>query len=54
MWGGERQDGAGLKSLNPSPPRPMVRGKNLVPSLPHHFCGAGKTCDVQSGEGQVK
>ena len=32
----------GIKILNPSPPRPMVRGQNIAPSPPHHLCGAGR------------
>ena len=40
---GRGRGGAGIKILNPSPPRPGVRGQNIAPSPPHHLCGAGKT-----------
>ena len=43
--------GAGIKILNPSPPRPGVRGQNIAPSPPHHLCGAGKT---RAGRGGAK
>ena len=49
-----RVGGGGLKNLNLSPPHPVVRGKNLAPSLPHHLYGAGKTRTGRSEEGRVK
>ena len=36
----------GLKSINPSPPRPVVQG--------YHLCRTGKTRAGRSREGQVK
>ena len=42
----------GVKSLNSSPPYPVVWGQNLAPSLPHHFCRAGKIAwDEVGGSG---
>jgi len=49
----EGQGGGGLKSLNPSLPRSVVRDKNLSPSPSHHFCGARKTCAERNREGLV-
>ena len=44
----------GIKILNSSLPHPGVRGPNIVPSPPHHLCGAEKTRTRQSGAGRVK
>ena len=40
----------GLKSLSPSPPYPVVRGKNLTPSSPHHLCGVDVNARPRDGE----
>ena len=48
------QGGLGIKILNPSLPYPGVRGQNIVPSPPHHLCGAEKTRTRQSEAGRVK
>ena len=51
---GVRWGGLGLKSLNLSLPCFVVRDYNLTLSLPHHLCGAGKTCMGRSWARWVK